>query len=76
MRTQVFAPYRMHPKVRRLLSDCRSVEQAYVKKTGIFPMMHVVAIGRVQVAEVANRSSDPVVRIVVQDGEEVVEVFR
>jgi 4,5-dihydroxyphthalate decarboxylase len=35
-----------HPKVRRLFADCRSVEQAYFKKTGIFPIMHVVAIRR------------------------------
>ena len=33
-----------HPKVRRLFSDCRSVEQAYFKKTGIFPIMHVISI--------------------------------
>ena len=35
-----------HPKVRRLFPDCRSVEQAYFKKTGIFPIMHAVAIRR------------------------------
>ncbi len=35
-----------HPKVRRLFSDCRSVERAYFKKTGIFPIMHAVAIRR------------------------------
>ena len=33
-----------HPKIARLFSDPRAVEQAYYKKTGIFPIMHVVAI--------------------------------
>ena len=32
------------PKVQRLFEDYRSVEQAYYKKTGIFPIMHAVAI--------------------------------
>ena len=35
-----------HPKVDRLFRDHRKVEQAYFKKTGIFPIMHVVAIRR------------------------------
>ena len=35
-----------HPKIRRLFSDCRDVERAYYKKTGIFPIMHAVAIRR------------------------------
>ncbi|ADE55702.1 ABC transporter substrate-binding protein [Coraliomargarita akajimensis] len=33
-----------HPKVRRLFDDSRAVEQAYYAKTGIFPIMHVVAM--------------------------------
>ncbi len=33
-----------HPKVARLFADSRAAERAYYKKTGIFPIMHVVAI--------------------------------
>jgi len=33
-----------HPKVARLFPDYRSTERAYVAKTGIFPIMHAVAI--------------------------------
>lgn len=33
-----------HPKVERLFSDYRSIERSYFKKTGIFPIMHAVAI--------------------------------
>jgi 4,5-dihydroxyphthalate decarboxylase len=33
-----------HPKVARLFSDYRSTERAYFTKTGIFPIMHAVAI--------------------------------
>jgi len=33
-----------HPKIRRLFTDSRKVEREYYKKTGIFPMMHAVAI--------------------------------
>lgn len=33
-----------HPKVARLFSDSRSAEREYYKKTGIFPIMHAVAI--------------------------------
>jgi len=35
-----------HPKVRRLFPDYRAVEQAYFKKTGIFPIMHALGIRR------------------------------
>jgi len=33
-----------HPKVGRFFPDYRSTERAYFKKTGIFPIMHAVAI--------------------------------
>jgi 4,5-dihydroxyphthalate decarboxylase len=33
-----------HPAIGRLFPDFRSAEQAYYKKTGIFPIMHVVGI--------------------------------
>ena len=39
-----------HPKVRRLFPNPRATEQAYYRKTGIFPIMHAVAI-RDDVAE-------------------------
>ena len=35
-----------HPKVARLFRDYRSVERAFYDKTGIFPIMHIVAIKR------------------------------
>lgn len=35
-----------HPKVDRLFPDHRKVERAYFAKTGIFPIMHAVAIRR------------------------------
>ena len=33
-----------HPKIARLFSDYRAIERAYFTKTGIFPIMHAVAI--------------------------------
>lgn len=33
-----------HPNVTRLFGDYRSAEEAYWRKTGIFPIMHVVAV--------------------------------
>jgi 4,5-dihydroxyphthalate decarboxylase len=33
-----------HPKIGRLFPDYRSVERAYFSKTGIFPIMHAVAV--------------------------------
>ncbi len=35
-----------HPKVARLFSDSRKTERAYFAKTGIFPIMHAVAMRR------------------------------
>ena len=33
-----------HPKVKRLFGDSRSTERDYFKRTGIFPIMHAVAM--------------------------------
>jgi len=33
-----------HPKIVRLFSDYRTVERDYYKKTGVFPIMHAVAM--------------------------------
>ena len=33
-----------HPKIRRLFSDVKATEQQYYRETGLFPIMHVVAI--------------------------------
>jgi 4,5-dihydroxyphthalate decarboxylase len=33
-----------NPKIRRLFNDVRTTEQQYFKKTGLFPIMHVVAV--------------------------------
>jgi len=38
-----------HPKVARLFPDFRKTERAYFKKTGIFPIMHAVAIRNILV---------------------------
>ena len=35
-----------HPQVSRLFEDSRAEEQAYFRKTGIFPIMHAVAVRR------------------------------
>ncbi len=35
-----------NPKIRRLFPDHRTVETAYYKKTGVFPIMHSVAVRR------------------------------
>ena len=40
-----------HPKVARLFSDYRKTEQDYFEKTGIFPIMHAVAIRNSTVKE-------------------------
>lgn len=37
------------PRVKRLFPDYRTVEQAYYKKTGLFPIMHAVAIQKAAV---------------------------
>jgi 4,5-dihydroxyphthalate decarboxylase len=33
-----------HPKIRRLFADSRAVEREYFARTGIFPLMHAVAM--------------------------------
>lgn len=33
-----------NPKIKRLFPDVKATEQAYYKKTGLFPIMHVVAV--------------------------------
>jgi 4,5-dihydroxyphthalate decarboxylase len=33
-----------NPKIRRLFPDVRATEQAYFRKTGLFPIMHVIGI--------------------------------
>jgi len=40
-----------HPRVSRMFPDFRSVEQAYFKKTGIFPIMHAVAMRQETIKE-------------------------
>ncbi|MDF7822939.1 ABC transporter substrate-binding protein [Pontiellaceae bacterium B12227] len=37
------------PRVQRLFPDFRSTEQAYYKKTGIFPIMHAVAMRKTSI---------------------------
>lgn len=40
-----------HPQVRRLFSDYRQVEAEYFRRTGIFPIMHVIGIRRALVEQ-------------------------
>ncbi|HUB94455.1 MAG TPA: hypothetical protein VL993_00970, partial [Stellaceae bacterium] len=35
-----------HPDIARLFPDYRAVEEAYFRKTGIYPIMHVIALRR------------------------------
>jgi 4,5-dihydroxyphthalate decarboxylase len=42
-----------HPNIRRLFEDYLDIEQRYVKETGIFPIMHAIAIKR----EIVERNS-------------------
>ena len=40
-----------HPKVARLFPDSRATERAYFSKTGVFPIMHAVAIKKAVLEE-------------------------
>jgi 4,5-dihydroxyphthalate decarboxylase len=40
-----------NPKIRRLFADIKTTEQAYYKKTGLFPIMHAVAVRKDAVQE-------------------------
>jgi 4,5-dihydroxyphthalate decarboxylase len=44
--TSLPAAMKTHPTLRRLLPDFRAHERAYYQRTGIFPIMHLVAIRR------------------------------
>lgn len=48
-----------HPHVRRLFADVRAVEMDYARRTGIFPIMHLMGIRR----ELADNSPDLVTRV-------------
>ena len=40
-----------NPEIRRLFADIKATEQAYYKKTGLFPIMHAVALRKDAVQE-------------------------
>jgi len=42
---------RGEPHIKRLFSDSRAAEQAYYKKTGMFPIMHLIGIKKELVAQ-------------------------
>ena len=52
-----------HPNVALMFPDYLEIEQSYVKETGIFPIMHAVAIRREIVEKYPWVAAQPVHRV-------------